>query len=555
MPNALKNFRAIDLYSGVGGWSLGLRLAGIDVIASYERWGLANETNFKNNQHQAQTVDIRRLDLSELPPNVDIIVGSPPCTQFSYSNRGGNGDLADGLQDIIKFLSIVDHIKPKLWAMENVPRVAKVIEHELKEGGKLERFKHLNIATKVINMEDFGLPQRRKRCIAGNIDFKLLESYGAYLPKRTLGEVIVALSEENILDPIYGIQINKNELRDHVVEDVLSAEEVRINRAGKICHPVYNSMAFPDPLNRSVRTITATCTRVSRESIVIEPPLSPNNLRRLTIRERAALQGFPVNFQFYGETYGQKIKMVGNAVPPAFSYYIAQAMLNRKASEVPSLTSFSKRLTSPHPLSQSAKPEKPGIRYPKNRTFRLAIPSLRLKSGVRFELGNSFIGEEPRWRTAFFFGTSKSIHSLELNNDALSFLLSRLSPITNAAILEEISSLTDQLKSVDFCNLQRVWNHSGPSGTHPFSLLDTLSKAGASMISRLEEREPAPSDLVSELIRAQYKDDAASLPGLTKLSKNAHLILAGVLVCATANNEIENRAKTIGLQPIISTHM
>src|ERR1700741_3407116 len=89
--------RAIDLYSGVGGWSLGLRLAGIEVIASYDIWGEANETNFKNHGHLVQTVDIRRLDFGELPKSIDVVVGSPPCTQFSYSNRGGDGDIADGL--------------------------------------------------------------------------------------------------------------------------------------------------------------------------------------------------------------------------------------------------------------------------------------------------------------------------------------------------------------------------------------------------------------------------------------------------------------------------
>ena len=51
-----KPLRAIDLYSGIGGWGLGLKLAGIDVVASFEHWGPANETNFKNNHHQAQTV-------------------------------------------------------------------------------------------------------------------------------------------------------------------------------------------------------------------------------------------------------------------------------------------------------------------------------------------------------------------------------------------------------------------------------------------------------------------------------------------------------------------
>src|SRR3546814_10840551 len=59
------------------------------------------------------------------------------------------------------------------------------------------------------------------------------------------------------------------DLIDHVEEDVLNSEEARINRSNKVTHTVYNAMPFPDPLDRTVRTITATCTRVSRESIVI----------------------------------------------------------------------------------------------------------------------------------------------------------------------------------------------------------------------------------------------------------------------------------------------
>jgi hypothetical protein len=62
--------RAIDLYSGVGGWFLGLRLAGIDVVGSYDLSGPANETNFKNNRHQAQSVHIRRLSFEDLPGDI-----------------------------------------------------------------------------------------------------------------------------------------------------------------------------------------------------------------------------------------------------------------------------------------------------------------------------------------------------------------------------------------------------------------------------------------------------------------------------------------------------
>src|SRR3546814_1505424 len=75
LETLIRKPRAIDLYSGVGGWSLDLRLAGIDVIDSYEPWGPANETNFKNNPHQAQTAALRRMSLAELPSDIDVAAG------------------------------------------------------------------------------------------------------------------------------------------------------------------------------------------------------------------------------------------------------------------------------------------------------------------------------------------------------------------------------------------------------------------------------------------------------------------------------------------------
>jgi|SRR5947207_2642870 len=123
---------AIDLYGGIGGWALGLRMAGVDVIASYEWWPAAADTSRKNLNHEVHQVDIRTLDVSSLPQGIDFVVGSPPCTQFSYSNRGGNGDITDGLKDIEKFLQIVEAIRPRYWVMENVPRVAGILDRELR---------------------------------------------------------------------------------------------------------------------------------------------------------------------------------------------------------------------------------------------------------------------------------------------------------------------------------------------------------------------------------------------------------------------------------------
>ncbi|RTL53463.1 MAG: DNA (cytosine-5-)-methyltransferase [Rhodocyclaceae bacterium] len=530
-----KKLRAIDLYSGVGGWSLGLRMAGINVVASYERWGMANETNFKNNRHQAQTVDIRRLSLDELPTDIQIVVGSPPCTQFSYSNRGGNGDIADGLKDIIKFLTIVDYLKPKVWAMENVPRVAEILEQELLPGGCLRKFKHLNLKSHIVNMEEFGLPQKRQRCIAGNFDFELLESYKSATHKCTLGKVIKALAKKKIVDPIYGIEMDRADLRDHVTERALNSEEERINMASKTLHPVYNAMSFPDRLDRSVRTITATCTRVSRESIVIEDPTIPNSYRRLTVRERACLQGFPITFQFYGSSYGHKLRMVGNAVPPLFSYFVGQALQQRAAEKISALSTHAESLRAPVPPAEDASPDKPGAHFPKTRTFRFAIPSLRLKSGVRFDLANVVRKDRVDWAVEFYFGTPKSIQSIDLAALSLSAVLSRIPMAISAQVHSELEKVSQFVCNADIGNMQRVWSHNGVGLTRPFMLLDELDERGSEMVKLLMPYERLTQELVGNVLLDTYGAEAIKLPGLLKLANNAALILAGLIIGATTN--------------------
>src|SRR5439155_10784320 len=96
--------RAVDLYSGIGGWALGLGMAGLDVVASYEWWEPANRTRAANFGTSDSAFDIRQLAPETIPSPIDVIVGSPPCTQFSFANRGGSGDIEDGLRDITKFL-------------------------------------------------------------------------------------------------------------------------------------------------------------------------------------------------------------------------------------------------------------------------------------------------------------------------------------------------------------------------------------------------------------------------------------------------------------------
>jgi DNA (cytosine-5)-methyltransferase 1 len=534
-----KKARAIDLYSGVGGWSLGLQLAGMEVVASYERWGPANETNFKNNSHQAQTVDIRRLSLQDLPSDIDIVVGSPPCTQFSFSNRGGGGDIADGLEDIRQFLRIVDHLRPRLWAMENVPRVKAIIEKELRLDGILAEFAHLGCSTHIVDMAEYGLPQRRRRCIAGNFDIGLLESYRVAAETRTLGAVVQALGQDPVVDPLFGMIVRKGEVTEHVEEDILSDEEVRINRANKTTHTVYNAMPFPDPMDRTVRTITATCTRVSRESIVIDAGGRPDRFRRLTLRERASLQGFPVTFQFYGASYGQKLRMIGNAVPPAFAYLLGHVLLGHGSDAAPALDLVAKGLKRPTPTPVDTPPDRAGRRYGQDRTFKFAIPSLQLKSGVRFELCNTHSETGTTWRVAFYFGNSKAIRSLALDAPLARLLADGMTVPLAMRVVAELDGLKQFVKAADIDNMQAVWAHQGPGGTRAFMVLDKIDEVGSALIEAISGHEDEAVALIQTAIDGEYGDEASTLPGLAKLARNGQLILAGLLIGSAVNPLLE----------------
>lgn len=545
MKPSKRKYRAIDLYSGIGGWSLGLEMAGIDVVGSYEWWSSANTTNYKNNNHPATEIDIRQLRLESLPSKIDIVVGSPPCTQFSYANRGGNGDIADGLKDIAKFLEIVAYLKPKYWAMENVPRVLGIIQKEMASGGTLERFSYLQPQMEICDTSDWGVPQRRLRCIVGNFDFSLLGTYKAYTTKRTLRDVIASLNGEIVTDPNYEFNLPRQDLFDNEIEPFLSDEEERINREGKTFHPVYNNMAFPDLMDRPARTVTATCTRVSRESIVINAPEAQGKFRRLSVRERGCLQGFPITYQFFGESYAQKLKMIGNAVPPIFTFYIAQAMLGTKPTELTAPCEAIKNFVPSVERPKSTRPEKPGNSFPPTRRFRAAIPNLRFKSGVRFEFTNEFKGEQPAWEMKFFYGNSKNIANIRLDNElAKNFRRNKILTSACRRIETALQSVFKILETTNAANLQGVWTHSGVLSCHPYEVVDAIGVAAEIAIGALS----AHSDETRTIISAMM-EELGSPKGTDKLVKHSSAVLAGFLI-GTAVNECLRSAAFNGLNEV-----
>ena len=519
----MKKFKAIDLYSGIGGWSLGLKLNGIDVIHSFEWWNQAVDTANKNLGKKDQIHNIREMNFSELRnQNIDIIVGSPPCTQFSYSNRGGSGDIDDGIIDLYQFFRCIQVVKPKFWAMENVPRVAGVLRVESQKGGQLYKFKKIidDGFIEVINMREYGIPQKRKRCIASNIDLSLLEGYKEFTEEVTLGRVLESLSKDKIKDPNFRISKSKKNITEMEKEEELNLEEKRMNRDMKVNHPVYNRMSFPEDENQPARTITATCTRVSRESLVVK---EKNKYRRLSVRERATIQGFPINYEFHGSSHSNKLKMIGNAIPPKFTYFLGAAMKGIRPKDLV----LPEKVSVPLERNKALKttPDTHSKKYPSTRSFKFAMPDLNFKSGTRFELNNS----QGKFKCFFYYGDSKRIRELRLDKRLLN-KLERFIKDADERLLTKIKKELNAIEKYDHKKLQEAWSVKPSKGTHPFEVVDLINSIGNSLYDLTADIED--EKLLDFMKKVFSKKDKV---GLNKVSENYRKIFCGIIICSFFN--------------------
>lgn len=131
----------IDFFCGGGGFSEGFRQAGFDIIWAVDNWKVAVDTHNENHpEGTAICDDVIRIsqlpdkEFHELVPDSNVIIGSPPCTFFSNSNRSGNGDKEKGKELILAYLCIVarkmfrKNSVLQYWLLENVPKVETHIQ-------------------------------------------------------------------------------------------------------------------------------------------------------------------------------------------------------------------------------------------------------------------------------------------------------------------------------------------------------------------------------------------------------------------------------------------
>lgn len=345
--------RVSDFYCGGGGFSEGFRQAGFELCFAVDKWEPAINT-YKANKPQC---NVRRDDvirLSELPdeefnsiiPDTEVIIGSPPCVAFSSSNKSGKADKTLGIKLLEAYLRIVARKKYKenstlrYWVLENVPNIQKYIkeEYHARDLGLDGNFvlRPLQNAS-VYNAKYFGAPTNRKRFICG--EFPLIQATYTDETVVTLGQVLDSLRltgdpEQNIEDCNYpGFTLPAAEVSDHNYTWELQPFEWKTAKRLKEDKGYMGKLSFPENLAVPARTVMATMSTSSRETMVLE--LDKGRYRLPTVREAASMMSFPIDYKFYGKSKGIKHTLVGNAVPPKLSYAIARAIANDVGEIVP----------------------------------------------------------------------------------------------------------------------------------------------------------------------------------------------------------------------------
>ncbi|MCI0488487.1 MAG: DNA cytosine methyltransferase [Blastocatellia bacterium] len=288
----------LDLFAGCGGLALGFEAQGFETIG-FEKDGDACETYNLNLPGRCYRVE---LSTEENYPKSDVIIGGPPCQPFSVG--GHQRGLADSRDGFPIFISAIEKVKPKIWLFENVRGLMYQNKWYLEEIIlRLEESGYI-IEYKLLNAVHYGVPQNRERLIVvghkGGFKFPA-PGYRRITAGEALREMASAAPPESKF------------LTPSMDEYVAKYEKASYCKVPRDLH-----------LDRPARTLTCRNTAAPTGDMM-RVKLPDGRRRRLLIREAARLQSFPDWFQFTGKETSQYYQ-IGNAVPPMFSYHLADSV-------------------------------------------------------------------------------------------------------------------------------------------------------------------------------------------------------------------------------------
>jgi DNA (cytosine-5)-methyltransferase 1 len=353
---------AVDLFSGAGGLAKGLTEGGLDVRLASDVWRPAADTyraNFPS--HEFAQCDVRDLGTAEFRSRLTeearwVLAGGPPCQGFSSAGARSDRDPRNTLVGF--YATLAAQCLPDVFVFENVEgfltagngRFVRDLLDPLIEAGYTVRLEKINVA-------NFGVPQLRKRVIAiaarHRVPAKLTPTHSAFgspgawrvgqslPPTKSVGEALARMGVAPG-DPLSearepcGLELRRIQalgpgqtMRDLPDELQHSSWAARANRRVSDGTPSEQRGGAPIGLRRLIanepsRAITGAATREF---------VHPWKNRTLTLREAAAIQTFPTDFQFLG-TRNAVATLIGNAVPPLFARAIAASVIETANSPV-----------------------------------------------------------------------------------------------------------------------------------------------------------------------------------------------------------------------------
>lgn len=333
---AKKKLKAIDLFAGCGGLTLGLKKAGYRVLAAVEIDPLAVET-YKSNHPEVQVwgTDIRNLAASRVlarfalkKGDLDLVAGCPPCQGFSaMTTLNGKRRSTDPRNDLIfEFLRFVRVLRPKAVMMENVPRLAS--NYRLARFKKALRQIGYTLKAGILDAADYAVAQRRRRFILVGLSKGTPEFARPARKKLSVRDVIGKLGARTRRDALHVMRETRSEKVRQIIRQVpknggdrtaLGAHcQLDCHKRTNGFYDVYGRMAW----HGVSPTITGGCCNPSKGRF-----LHPTKNRCITLREAALLQSFPCTYKFSTRRGKFAVaEMIGNALPPEFIRRQAKAI-------------------------------------------------------------------------------------------------------------------------------------------------------------------------------------------------------------------------------------
>lgn len=292
--------KGIDLFCGCGGLTQGLQNAGISVIAAYDNWTDALQCYRSNFDHPAKMADLTGTapvakEIADFHP--DIIVGGPPCQDFSSAGRREEKERANLT---VCFAKIIADVRPKWFLMENVNRAQKSAAYRVAR--KVFTDAGYGLTEEVLNACLYGVPQNRRRffCIG------LLGAQDGFLSNE--------------------LQMERND-EPMTIRKYFESIGEKINIKNYYRHPrsymrrAVFSIDEPSPTIRGVNRPVPSGYRGHNGDKADAPKTRP-----LTTRERALIQTLPKEFQLPSSKTAAE-QLLGNAVPVGLARAVASAIL------------------------------------------------------------------------------------------------------------------------------------------------------------------------------------------------------------------------------------